>query len=65
MTTVSKANRNVYPTNGFVIMDREGYRAFQYEETVKLLKKRNDKRIQDPKFLKQLKLKIFGVNWKW
>lgn len=46
-------------------MDREGYRAFQYEETVKLLKKRNDKRIKDPKFLKQLKLKIFGVNWKW
>ena len=57
-------NKEVYPLNGFVIEDREGYRAYQYDLTVESLKKRGDKRIKDPKFIKDLKKKIFGVNWR-
>ena len=41
-----------------------GYRAFQYQETIESLKKRRDPRVKDAKFLKDLKKKIYGVNWK-
>lgn len=58
------SNRNVYPTNGFVIQDREGYRTFQYDETVKILKKKNSPKLKDPKYMKRLKLNIYGQNWK-
>jgi len=56
-------NKDVYPLNGFVIRDREGFRAFQYDETVKSLSRRGDKRVKDKKFLDQLEIKIFGANW--
>ena len=55
--------KDYYPLNGFVIQDSMGYRAFQYQETVESLKKRKDPRIKDEKFLKDLKKKIYGVNW--
>lgn len=56
--------KDYYPVNGFVIKDSMGYRAFQYQETIESLKKRRDPRVKDAKFLKDLKKKIYGVNWK-
>ena len=56
--------KDYYPVNGFVIQDSMGYRAFQYQETIESLKKRRDPRVKDEKFLKDLKKKIYGVNWK-
>tara|TARA_Y100000361_G_C11002184_1_gene259903 strand:- start:5 stop:196 length:192 start_codon:yes stop_codon:yes gene_type:complete len=56
--------KDYYPLNGFVIKDSMGYRAFQYQETIESLKKRRDPRVKDEKFLKDLKKKIYGVNWK-
>lgn len=57
------SNTNVYPTNGFVIQDREGFRTFQYEETVKILKKKNSPKLKDQEYMKKLKLNIYGQNW--
>tara|TARA_B000000557_G_C20484330_1_gene320907 strand:- start:58 stop:249 length:192 start_codon:yes stop_codon:yes gene_type:complete len=56
--------KDYYPVNGFVIQDSMGYRAFQYQETIESFKKRRDPRVKDEKFLKDLKKKIYGVNWK-
>ena len=56
--------KDYYPVNGFVIQDSMGYRAFQYQETIDSLKKRRDPRVKDEKLLKDLKKKIYGVNWK-
>ena len=58
-----KNSKDVYPNNGYVIPDNGGFRQHHYDIVIKSMKQKKDPRRNDEKYLKELRKKIFGVNW--